>query len=114
MAALAAQSALAAAKVPLLQIRCIQTRRVAPLRWHPRLVFSPPRSLQVLLAAVLLDLPARRGMSTRHYDSGPTSNDLLERLVADSASAALRNHAVAQRAEDAPIFENTPAVSTKI
>jgi hypothetical protein len=53
-------------------------------------------------------------MSTRHYDSGPTSNDLLERLVADSASAALRNHAVAQRAEDAPIFENTPAVSTKI
>jgi hypothetical protein len=37
--------------------------------------------MQVLLAPVLLDLPARRKLSTQLDDSGPTSNDLLRRLV---------------------------------
>lgn len=52
-------------------------------------------------------------MSMRHYDSGPTSNDLLESRVAENISAALHNQVVAQRAEDVPNFENAPAVSTE-
>jgi hypothetical protein len=43
--------------------------------------------MQVLLAQVLLDLPAERGVSIQQFDSGPTSNDLLESLIAKSAHA---------------------------
>jgi hypothetical protein len=68
VAGLAAESALVTAKVPSLQIRSIQTSRVAPLRRPPWLIFSPSRSLQVLLAAVLLDFPAGRGMSIQQYE----------------------------------------------
>jgi hypothetical protein len=108
---LAAESALVTAKVPSLQIRSIQTSRVALLRQPPWLVFSPSRSLQVLLAAVLLDFPARRRMSIPQYDSGTTSNDLLERLVAESTPPALNYQIVAQSAEDVQNIENAPAVS---
>jgi hypothetical protein len=50
-------------------------------------------------------------MSIRHYDSGPTSNDLLESLVAGYNSAALNDPVVAQNAEDVPNVENAPAVN---
>jgi hypothetical protein len=74
MARLAAESALVAAKVPALQIRRIQTRRVAFLRWTARLIFSSSGSLQVLLATVLLGFPARRGMSTQEHRFGSSFN----------------------------------------
>jgi hypothetical protein len=64
-----------------------------------------------LLAAVLLDFPARRRMSIPQYDSGTTSNDLLERLVAESTPPALNYQIVAQSAEDVQNIENAPAVS---
>jgi hypothetical protein len=99
--------------MPSLQIREIQTRRIALRRWTAWLIFSPSRSLQVLLAAVLLGLPARRGMSIQEYNSGPTSNDLLESRVAENASAALNDPVGAQSAEDVPNIENAPAVSTE-
>ena len=111
---MAAESALLSAKVPSLQIRSIQARRVALLRWPAWLVLSPSRSLQVLLAAVLLDFPARRRMSIQQYDSGPTSNDLLESRVAENASAALHDSADAQSAENVQNIENAPAVSAEI
>lgn len=113
MAGLDAESALLSAKVPSLQIRSIQTRRVALPRWTTRLIFSPSRSLQVLLAAVLLGLLARRRMSFQEYNSVPTSNDLLESRVAENTSAALHDPAGAQSAEDAPNIENAPAVSAE-
>jgi|SRR5271166_3429201 len=110
---MAAESALVAAKMPSLQVRSIQTRRVAPLRWPSRLVCSASRSLQVLLAAVLLDLPARRRISIREYSSGPTSNDLMESRVAKNAMAALNDPASVQSMEDVPNIENAQAVNTE-
>ena len=50
-------------------------------------------------------------MSILQYDSGPTSNDLLERLVAEHAPAALNYQIVAQSAEDVQNTQNAPAVS---
>jgi hypothetical protein len=43
--------------------------------------------MQVLLAPILLDLPAECGVSIPQFDSGPTSNDLLESLIAKRAHA---------------------------
>jgi hypothetical protein len=96
LAQLAAASIVDAANVPALHLGPIQTCRVARLRWPLRNVCSPPGSLQVLLAAVLLGFPAGRRMSIPEFDSGPTSNDLLESLIAEHAPAAL-NHQVATR-----------------
>jgi hypothetical protein len=109
---LAAESALVAAKVPSLQIRSIQTRRVARLRWTARLIFSSSRALQILLAAVLLGLPARRRMSIQKYHSSPTSNDLLESRIAENTST-LHGPVGAQSAEDVPNIDDVPAVSTE-
>jgi len=50
-------------------------------------------------------------MSIEQYDSGPTSNDLLESLVAENTPAAPKYPIVAQSAEDIPNVENAPAVS---
>ena len=50
-------------------------------------------------------------MSIQQYDSGPTSNDLLERLVAKSTPGARHYQIVAQSAEDMQNIENAPAVS---
>jgi len=50
-------------------------------------------------------------MSNPQYDSGPTSNDLLESLIAQHASAARNYQIVAQSAEDVQNIENAPAVS---
>ncbi len=50
-------------------------------------------------------------MSFPQYDSGPTSNDLLERFVADSTPSALNYQIVAQSAEDVQNNENALAVS---
>ena len=50
-------------------------------------------------------------MSIPQYDSGPTSNDLLESLVAESTPSALSYQIVAQSAEDVQNTQNAPAVS---
>ena len=50
-------------------------------------------------------------MSIQQYDSGPTSNDLLEGLAAKHTSAARNYQIVAQSAEDVQNTENAPAVS---
>ena len=50
-------------------------------------------------------------MSIQQYDSGPTSNDLLESLTAEHTPAALNYQIVAQSAEDVQNIENAPAVS---
>jgi len=47
-------------------------------------------------------------MSIQEYNSGPTSNDLLESRVAENTSAALNNWIVAQNAEDVQGIENAP------
>ena len=49
-------------------------------------------------------------MSILQYDSGPTSNDLLESLVAEHAPPLLYQ-IVAQSAEDVQNTQNAPAVS---
>jgi hypothetical protein len=101
LAALAAAGALDTAKMPLLQVRSIQACRAAFRRWPHRHVCSPPGSLQVLLAALLLVFIPGRGMTTQDYDSGPTSNDLLERLIAKHAPAAPHLQIQAQGADSA-------------
>jgi len=50
-------------------------------------------------------------MSTVQYDSGPTSNDLLRRLVVKHSSPALTYQIIAQSAQDVQNIENAPAVS---
>ena len=50
-------------------------------------------------------------MSTLKYDSGPTSNDPLHRLVAKQSGPELNYQIVAQSAEDVQDIENAPAVS---
>lgn len=50
-------------------------------------------------------------MSTLEYDSSPTSNDLLRRLVANQAVPDLHYQVVAQSADDVQNIENAPAVS---
>jgi len=94
LAALASESSLDKTKVPSLQLGSIQTSRVALLRWSSRHVCSPPGSLQVLLAAVLLDFFARRRMSIQQPDSGPKSDNLLEGLIAE-LTPAVRNDLIA-------------------
>jgi hypothetical protein len=51
-------------------------------------------------------------MSITHYDSGPTSNDLLSRLIAEQRpQTALNFQVIAQSAHDVQNTENAPAVS---
>ncbi|MGA2205496.1 MAG: hypothetical protein ABSG10_02075 [Terracidiphilus sp.] len=100
--------------MPALQIRSIQAGRVASIRRPAWPIFSPPGSLQVLLAQVLLGYLERRGMSIQQHDSGPTSNDLLENLIAEHTPAALNYQIVAQSAEDVQNLENAPAVSDTV
>jgi hypothetical protein len=52
-------------------------------------------------------------MSIHEYNSGPTSNDLLESRVAENTAAALNGSVGAQSAEDPPNFDNVPAVCTE-
>ncbi len=49
-------------------------------------------------------------MNIQQYDSGPTSNDLLESLTAEHTPAALNYQIVAQSAGDVQNLENAPAV----
>jgi hypothetical protein len=63
MAGLAAESALVSAQMPSLHQYRFQAGRVASVRWFARVVLSPPGSLQILLAPVLLDRSARPGIS---------------------------------------------------
>ena len=50
-------------------------------------------------------------MNIPQHDSGPTSNDLLESLIAQHTPAALNYQIVAQSAEEVQNIENAPAVS---
>ncbi|MGO8758646.1 MAG: hypothetical protein ACLQG3_11025 [Terracidiphilus sp.] len=50
-------------------------------------------------------------MSIPQYDSGPTSNDLLESLIAENIPAAPDHRIVAQSVEHVGNVENAPAVS---
>lgn len=111
LAALAAENTLDPAKVPLLRMRSIQSRRAALLRRPLQHVCSPPGSLQVLFPAVLLVFHSSRNMSTERYDSGPTSTDLLEHLVARHARAALNRQGDFQSAEDVVNLEDAPGLT---
>jgi hypothetical protein len=46
-----------------------------------------------------------------HYDSGPTSNDLLESLIAENTPAALGDRMVAQGPEGTGNIEGTPGIT---
>ena len=50
-------------------------------------------------------------MTIPHLDSGPTSNDLLDRLIAKYPAQILHYQTIAQSAEDVQNIENAPAVS---
>ena len=50
-------------------------------------------------------------MSTLEYDSGPTSNDLLHRLVTRQTRPEPNYQVIAQSLEDVQNVENAPAVS---
>jgi len=50
-------------------------------------------------------------MSITHYDSGATSNDLLQKLVAKNADIAPIYQIVVQSADDVQNIENAPAVA---
>ena len=52
-------------------------------------------------------------MSTPQYDSGPTSNDLLGRLIAKHAHARPSDPNVAQGAVDSENTETTPPVNVQ-
>jgi hypothetical protein len=52
-------------------------------------------------------------MSIEEYDSGPTSNDLLESRVAENNWVALNDSAGAHSAEGAPSIDDLPAVSAE-
>lgn len=47
-------------------------------------------------------------MSIAQHDSGPTSNDLLECLIAEQSPAALNYQIVAQSAEEVQNTESAP------
>jgi hypothetical protein len=67
--------------------------------------------MYVLLAALPLVLFARRGMNVGHYDSGPTSNDLLRSLMRKHSEPDPDYQTIAQSAEEVQNIENAPAVS---
>jgi len=50
-------------------------------------------------------------MSHQHYHSGHTTNDLLERRIAEHTSAAPNDLIVAQSAEEEQSIENVPSIS---
>jgi hypothetical protein len=50
-------------------------------------------------------------MTIHQYDSGPTSNDLLHRLIAKYPGQPLYYQIIAQSVEDLRNIENAPAVS---
>jgi len=52
-------------------------------------------------------------MIIQEYDSGPTSNDLLETRVAENNSALPDDSAGAQGAEVMPNIDDLPAASTE-
>ena len=49
-------------------------------------------------------------MSTLQYDSGPTSNDLLRRLVEKHTPATQKFQIIVQNADDVQNIENAPAI----
>jgi hypothetical protein len=50
-------------------------------------------------------------MTIAHYDSGTTSNDLLQKLVSKNTGIAPNYQIVVQSAEDVQNIENAPAVA---
>lgn len=108
MAELVTAGAMDPATVPLLQLDSIQTSRSTFRRWSLPHVCSPPRSLYVLLEALLLVFHASRGMTIAQHDSGPTSNDLPRRLVAEYPGQILYYQIIAQSVEDGIRQTNAP------
>ena len=97
MAELAAAGLIDSASVPLLRLGQIQTWGAALERRSAWLVVrAAPGSLHVLLAAILLVLFARTGVSVAQGVSGLMSNDRLLRLVAKHAQAEVNYWIVAQ------------------
>jgi hypothetical protein len=70
LAGLVAEGALVSAQVPSLHQYRFQTSRVASLRWPACVVLPASGSLQILLAPVLLDRPARPGIDRRKFGFG--------------------------------------------
>jgi hypothetical protein len=62
--------------------------------------------VHVVLAEILLVFTARSGMSTTIYDSGPTSNDLLARLISERAAQNIQ--VIARGTNDAENIEGCP------
>jgi hypothetical protein len=52
-------------------------------------------------------------MNIQEYDSGPTSNDLLESRVAENNWAALNDSAGGRGADGVPDVDDVPAVGTE-
>jgi hypothetical protein len=63
-----------------------------------------------VLRQILLDMRGTK-MNNLEYGSGPTSNDLLHRLIAKQSPPELNYQIVAQSADDVQNIENAPAVS---
>lgn len=111
MAELATAGNVVQASVPLLRLGPIQVGGDSPDRRPPGDVRSSRGSLHVLLAPLLLAFNARYSLSAPEYNSCPTSNDLLRRLVARHDSIAPKYQTIAQSADDRQNIENAPAIS---
>ena len=70
LAGLAAEGALVSTQVPSLHQYRFQAGRVAPVRWPACAVLSASGAMQILLAPVLLDRPARSGIDRRKFGFG--------------------------------------------
>lgn len=70
LAGLAAEGALVSTQVPSLHQYRFQTSRAASVRWPACVVLPASSALQILLAPVLLDRPARPGIDRRKFGFG--------------------------------------------
>lgn len=102
---------MAAKNVPSLHLHPIQISRTAAMRWISCYVCTSTRSLQVLLAALLLVFHGSRRVRPPYPASVLTSDHLLHELLAERSVAALNYQIVAQSAEDVQNIQNAPAVS---
>lgn len=109
MADLVTTGAMDSANLPPLQLDSIQTSGITFRRWSLPHVCTLPSSLYVLLEALLLVFHAGRGMTIAQHHSGPTSNDLPCRLVAQYPGQIRYYQLIAQSVEDVQDIENAPA-----
>lgn len=111
VAELATAGTVVPASVPLLRLGPIQAGGDSPDRSPTDDVRSPRNSPYVLLAPLLLAFDAKCSLSAPEYNSCPTSNDLLRRLVANHAPIPPTYQTIAQNAEDRQNIENAPSIS---